>query len=154
MSLWDKLPTYIHSLIFEYDSTFRKNYDMVIKEFLYRTPFWRTKYLNKNANNDNRFENQRRAVVFICNYWNNIYKDKLKQWMNTRENYPENFNLLATEEEFITDNQKNKYRIIFRDLNLLKKYNFIFDSNEVRLIRKKYRNPEKLAIKKKLKNNL
>ena len=154
MSLWDKLPTYIHSLIFEYDSTFRNKYDMVIKEFLYRTPFWRTKYLNKNANNDNRFENQRRAVVFICNYWNNIYKDKLKQWMNTRENPPENFNLLATEEEFITDNQKNKYRIIFRDLNLLKKYNFIFDSNEVRLIRKKYRNPEKLAIKKKLKNNL
>lgn len=152
MSLWDKLPTYIHSLIFEYDSTFRKKYDMVIKEFLYRTPFWRTKYLNKNANNDNRFENQRKAVVFICNYWNNIYKDKLKKWINTRETPPENFNLLATEEEFLTDNHSNKYHIIFRDLNMLKTYNFIFNDHEVRLIRKHYARPESLTLTKRLEN--
>ena len=52
------------------------------------------------------------------------------------------------EEQFITD-KSSRSNIIFRDLKMLKTYNFVFNDNEVRLIRKKYSTPESLLQSKK-----
>ena len=58
MSLWNILPRNIQSLIFEFDPTYRREkYEVLIKEFLYRTPFWRVRYLNANCENNGKFEN-------------------------------------------------------------------------------------------------
>ena len=136
MSYWDILPLDLQTYIYEFDTTYKDVRNKLIKELLYRTPYWRTRYLNKHATNHNRFENKRKEVMFICNCWNQTY-----------EGINSSLYFNPTEEEFITDNSANKYSIIFRDLNMLKTYNFIFNNNEIRLIRKKYRTPDKLAKK-------
>ena len=139
MSLWNTLPKNIHDLIFQFDPTFREIYNKLIKEFLYRTPFWRVRYLHSNCVNDGKFENTIKNSIFISDYWNN---NKLQHTM------------MNTDIEFLTDNYPNKYHIIFRDLNILKNYNWIFTDCEVRLIRKKITSAEKiLTSRKRSKNN-
>ena len=55
----------------------------------------------------------------------------------------------------LTDNFPSKYHIIFRDLKLLKNYNWVFTDCEVRLIRRNVTTVEKiLASRKGLKINI
>ena len=159
MSLWNTLPRNIQSLIFEFDPTYRRDkYDVLIKEFLYRTPFWRVRYLNPNCENNGKFENKREQVIFISDYWNNTM-ERNRRLSFTRlsergdENIEEPNAEIHTDDEFLTDNCPNKYHIIFRDLKLLKNYNWIFTDCEVRLIRRNVTTAEKiLTLTKRSKN--
>ena len=105
MSYWDLLPTTLHTLIFEFDSTYNETKQKLIKELIYRTPFWRIKYINLPRASP-PFENRRKEIMFISDYWNNTSWDR-----------PELTVIPSTEEEFLTDNIPNKYHIIFRDLH-------------------------------------
>ena len=155
MSLWNTLPRNIQSLIFEFDPTYRRDkYEVLIKEFLYRTPFWRVRYLNPNCENNGKFENKRETVISISDYWNILCRERNRMIMYTRLSSIENTEEeIHTEDEFLTDNCPNKYHIIFRDLKLLKNYNWIFTDCEVRLIRRNTTTVEKiLASRKRSKN--
>ena len=155
MSLWNTLPRNIQSLIFEFDPTYRREkYQDLIKEFLYRTPFWRVRYVNANCENNGKFENKRKQVASLSDYWNNtMERNRRLSWSLSErgdENIEEEIN---TDVEFLTDNCPNKYHIIFRDLTLLKNYNWIFTDCEVRLIRRNVTTVEKiLASRKRSKN--
>jgi hypothetical protein len=157
MSLWNTLPRNIHSLIFEFDPTYRREtYEALIKEFLYRTPFWRVRYLHSNCVNDGKFENKRDTVLHISDYWNNIMeRNRHLKFTQLSEHGDENIEEeINTDVEFLTDNCPNKYHIIFRDLKLLKNYNWIFTDCEVRLIRRKVTTAGKiLTSRKRSKNN-
>ena len=60
---------------------------------------------------------------------------------------------INTDDEFLTDNNANKYHIIFRDLKLLKNYNWVFTDCEVRLITRNVTTVDKiLASRKRSKN--
>ena len=126
MSHWDLLPSSLRILIYEFDPTYHKIKKNLMTELLYRTPFWRIKYLRAESTNDNRFENRRKEILYISNYWNTTY----------RKYHNEGINIRHTEEEFLTDNKPNQYFMIFRDLKLLENYNWIFTDCEVRLIRR------------------
>lgn len=154
MSLWNILPKNIHSLIFEFDPTYRREkYEVLIKEFLYRTPFWRVRYLNANCENNGKFENKRKQVVFISDYWNNKMERNRRLSFTRLNNMPQTSVEINTDDEFLTDNNSNKYNIIFRDLKLLKNYNWLFTDCEVRLIRRNVTTVEKiLASRKRSKN--
>ena len=154
MSLWNILPRNIQSLIFEFDPTYRREkYEVLIKEFLYRTPFWRVRYLNANCENNGKFENKRKQVVFISDYWNNKMKPERRLSFTRLNNMPQTSVEINTDDEFLTDNNSNKYDIIFRDLKLLKNYNWVFTDCEVRLIRRNVTTVEKiLASRKRSKN--
>ncbi len=143
MSYWDLLPSCLHRLIFEFDSTYNKTKEELIKELIYRTPFWRIKYINLPAES-NHFENRRKEIMFISNCWNNTYNDFYKDKPEIEKKY--------TEEEFLTDNTPNKYHIVFRDLKVLKNYNFIFNDIEVRLIRRNVTTAEKISTRNRLEN--
>ena len=157
MSLWNTLPRNIQSLIFEFDPTYRREkYEVLIKEFLYRTPFWRVRYLNANSENNGKFENKRKQVVFLSDYWNNTM-ERNRRLTFTRSysegNMEQTSVEINTDDEFLTDNNSNKYDIIFRDLKLLKNYNWVFTDCEVRLIRRNVTTVEKiLASRKRSKN--
>ena len=144
MSYWDKLPSELQTYIYEFDITWIDIYNELMKELIYRTPYWRLKFLNHNQSNDNKFESRRENIQYLIDYWNN--------------SYPDYYNLLpinneySTEEEFLTDAIPKKYPIIFRDLKMLKTYNFLFNHNEVILIRKNYTDPKTLAFTKWSKN--
>ena len=156
MSLWNTLPRNIQSLIFEFDPTYRREkYQNLIKEFLYRTPFWRVRYLNANCENNGKFENKRKQIVFLSDYWNNtMERNRRLSFTRLSERGDENIEEeINTDDEFLTDNNANKYHIIFRDLNLLKNYNWIFTDCEVRLIRRNVTTVGKiLASRKRSKN--
>ena len=154
MSLWNILPKNIHSLIFEFDPTYRREkYNVLIKEFLYRTPFWRVRYVNPNCENDGKFENKRKQVASISDYWNNTMERNRRLSFTRSPNGEQTSMKINTDVEFLTDNCPNKYHIIFRDLTLLKNYNWIFTDCEVRLIRRKVTTVEKiLASRKRSKN--
>lgn len=154
MSLWNILPRNIQSLIFEFDPTYRREkYEVLIKEFLYRTPFWRVRYLNSNCENNGKFENKRKQVVFISDYWNNKMEPNRRLSFTRLNNMPQTSVEINTDDEFLTDNNSNKYDIIFRDLKLLKNYNWVFTDCEVRLIRRNVTTVEKiLASRKRSKN--
>ena len=154
MSLWNILPKNIHSLIFEFDPTYRREkYEVLIKEFLYRTPFWRVRYLNANCENNGKFENKRKQVVCLSDYWNNTMERNRRLSFTRLSNMEQTSVEINTDDEFLTDNNSNKYDIIFRDLKLLKNYNWIFTDCEVRLIRRNVTSVEKiLASRKRSKN--
>jgi len=155
MSLWNILPKNIHSLIFEFDPTYRREkYDVLIKEFLYRTPFWRVRYVNTNSENNGKFENKRKQVESISDYWNNTMERNQRLSLHLSERGDENIEEeIHTDVEFLTDNCPSKYHIIFRDLKLLKNYNWVFTDCEVRLIRRNVTTVEKiLASRKRSKN--
>lgn len=145
MSYWDLLPSSLKIYIYEFDISYKEPYNILMKELIYRTSYWRLKFLHpNNDNNNNKFESRKENIQYLIDYWNN--------------SYPDYYNLLPkdnkynTEEEFLTDNHSNKYHIIFRDLKMLKTYNFIFNDHEVRLIRKHYANPKTLALTKRSEN--
>ena len=154
MSLWNTLPRNIQSLIFEFDPTYRRDkYDVLIKEFLYRTPFWRVRYLNANSENNGKFENKRKQIVFLSDYWNNTMERNRRLSFTRLSNMEQTSVEIITDDEFLTDNCPNKYHIIFRDLKLLKNYNWVFTDCEVRLIRRNVTTVEKiLASRKRSKN--
>ena len=154
MSLWNTLPRNIQSLIFEFDPTYRREkYEVLIKEFLYRTPFWRVRYLNANCENNGKFENKRKQVVFLSDYWNNTMERNRRLSFTRLSNMEQTSVEINTDDEFLTDNNSNNYDIIFRDLKLLKNYNWIFTDCEVRLIRRNVTSVEKiLASRKRSKN--
>ena len=109
-----------------------------MKELIYRTPYWRIRFLDISSNvHLGGFESKRKEIKYISNYWNNSYSvyydGQVKQ---------------KCHEEFMTDERPNKYHIIFRDLKMLKMFNFIFNNNEVRLIRRNYADPYSLALTK------
>ena len=130
MSYWDLLPSSLKNYIYEFDSSYKDPYNILMKELIYRTSYWRLKFLNPNQVNNNKFESKRTSIQYLIDYWNTTYPD----YYNL---LPKNNNM-NTAVEFLTDDTPNKYPIIFRDLNMLKTYKFIFDNNEVRLIRKNY----------------
>ena len=144
MSYWDLLPSSLKNYIYEFDSSYKDPYNILMKELIYRTSYWRLKFLNPNQVNNNKFESKRKSIQYLIDYWNTTYPD----YYNL---LPKN-NHMNTEDEFLTDDTPNKYPIIFRDLNMLKRYKFIFDNNEVRLIRKNYRKPQDLAFAKRSRN--
>ena len=154
MSLWNILPRNIQSLIFEFDPTYRREkYEVLIKEFLYRTPFWRVRYLNANCENNGKFENKRKQIVFLSDYWNNTMERNRRLSFTRLSNMEQTSVEIITDDEFLTDNNSNKYDIIFRDLKLLKNYNWVFTDCEVRLIRRNVTTVEKiLASRKRSKN--
>jgi hypothetical protein len=154
MSLWNTLPRNIQSLIFEFDPTYRREkYEVLIKEFLYRTPFWRVRYLNANSENNGKFENKRKQIVFLSDYWNNTMERNRRLSFTRLSNMEQTSVEIITDDEFLTDNCPNKYHIIFRDLKLLKNYNWVFTDCEVRLIRRNVTTVEKiLASRKRSKN--
>ena len=154
MSLWNILPRNIQSLIFEFDPTYRREkYEVLIKEFLYRTPFWRVRYLNANCENNGKFENKRKQIVFLSNYWNNTMERNRRLSFTRLGNMEQTSVEIITDVEFLTDNCPSKYHIIFRDLKLLKNYNWVFTDCEVRLIRRNVTTVEKiLASRKRSKN--
>ena len=154
MSLWNILPRNIQSLIFEFDPTYRREkYEVLIKEFLYRTPFWRVRYLNANCENNGKFENKRKQIVFLSDYWNNTMERNRRLSFTRLNNMPQTSVEIITDVEFLTDNFPSKYHIIFRDLKLLKNYNWVFTDCEVRLIRRNVTTVEKiLASRKRSKN--
>ena len=154
MSLWNTLPRNIQSLIFEFDPTYRREkYEVLIKEFLYRTPFWRIIYLNPSCENNGKFENKRETVIPISDYWNNTMERNRRLKFTRLSNMEQTEEEIHTDVEFLTDNCHNKYHIIFRDLKLLKNYNWIFTDCEVRLIRRNATTVEKiLASRKRSKN--
>ena len=150
MSLWNILPRNIHSLIFEFDPTYRREkYEVLIKEFLYRTPFWRVRYLNANCENNGKFENKRKQIVFLSNYWNNTMERNRRLSFTRLSNMEQTSVEIITDDEFLTDNNANKYHIIFRDLKLLKNYNWVFTDCEVRLIRRNVTTVEKILASRK-----
>ena len=127
MSLWNTLPRNIQSLIFEFDPTYRREkYEVLIKEFLYRTPFWRVRYLNANSENNGKFENKRKQIVFLSDYWNNTMERNRRLSFTRLSNMEQTSVEIITDDEFLTDNCPNKYHIIFRDLKLLKNYKYVF----------------------------
>tara|TARA_B110000444_G_scaffold259160_1_gene302037 strand:- start:1371 stop:1823 length:453 start_codon:yes stop_codon:yes gene_type:complete len=142
MSYWDMLPLDLQTYIYEFDTTWIDVYNDLMKELLYRTPYWRVIFLDIVAQGDRcgRFENRREEIKHIANYWNTTYAGYI---------FPPR---QKAEEEFLTDNTPNKYSVLFRDLNMLKTYNFIFNNNEVRLIRKNFKNPKTLAHTKRPEN--
>ena len=154
MSLWNTLPRNIQSLIFEFDPTYRREkYEVLIKEFLYRTPFWRVRYVNANCENNGKFENKRKQVESLSDYWNNTMERNRRLSFTRLSNMEQTSVEINTDVEFLTDNSPNKYHIIFRDLKLLKNYNWIFTDCEVRLIRRNVTTVEKiLASRKRSKN--
>ena len=154
MSLWNILPRNIQSLIFEFDPTYRREkYEVLIKEFLYRTPFWRVRYLNANCENNGKFENKRKQIVFLSDYWNNTMERNRRLSFTRLGNMEQTSVEIITDVEFLTDNCPSKYHIIFRDLKLLKNYNWVFTDCEVRLIRRNVTTVEKiLASRKRSKN--
>lgn len=154
MSLWNILPRNIQSLIFEFDPTYRREkYEVLIKEFLYRTPFWRVRYLNANCENNGKFENKRKQIVFLSDYWNNTMERNRRLSFTRLSNMEQTSVEIITDVEFLTDNCPSKYHIIFRDLKLLKNYNWVFTDCEVRLIRRNVTTVEKiLASRKRSKN--
>ena len=154
MSLWNTLPRNIQSLIFEFDPTYRREkYEVLIKEFLYRTPFWRVRYLHSNCVNDGKFENKRETVIHISDCWNNTMERNRRLSFTRLSNMEQTSVEIITDDEFLTDNCPNKYHIIFRDLKLLKNYNWVFTDCEVRLIRRNVTTVEKiLASRKRSKN--
>ena len=154
MSLWNILPRNIQSLIFEFDPTYRREkYEVLIKEFLYRTPFWRVRYLNANCENNGKFENKRKQIVFLSDYWNNKMERNRRLTFTRLGNMEQTSVEINTDDEFLTDNCPSKYHIIFRDLKLLKNYNWVFTDCEVRLIRRNVTTVEKiLASRKRSKN--
>ena len=154
MSLWNTLPRNIQSLIFEFDPTYRREkYEVLIKEFLYRTPFWRVRYVNANSENNGKFENKRKQVESLSDYWNNTMERNRRLSFTRLSNMEQTSVEINTDVEFLTDNSPNKYHIIFRDLKLLKNYNWIFTDCEVRLIRRNVTTVEKiLASRKRSKN--
>lgn len=136
MSYWDILPKDLKYYIFEFDSTWNEVYNNLMKELLYRTPFWRVKFLDVAYDHRGRFENKREEIIYIVDYWNNTYSTYYKEDEHQK-----------CEEEFLTDSTPNKYHVIMTDLKVLKQFDFIFNEHEIRLIRKKYANPDKLAQK-------
>ena len=141
-------------MIFEFDPTYRREkYEVLIKEFLYRTPFWRVRYLNANCENNGKFENKRKQIVFLSDYWNNTMERNRRLTFTRLGNMEQTSVEINTDDEFLTDNNSNKYDIIFRDLKLLKNYNWVFTDCEVRLIRRNVTTVEKiLASRKRSKN--
>jgi len=154
MSLWNTLPRNIQSLIFEFDPTYRREkYVVLIKEFLYRTPFWRVRYVNASCENNGKFENKRKQVASLSDYWNDTMERNRRLKFTRLSNMEQTEEEIHTDVEFLTDNSPNKYHIIFRDLKLLKNYNWIFTDCEVRLIRRNATTVEKiLASRKRSKN--
>ena len=141
-------------MIFEFDPTYRREkYEVLIKEFLYRTPFWRVRYVNANCENNGKFENKRKQVESLSDYWNNTMERNRRLSFTRLSNMEQTSVEINTDVEFLTDNSPNKYHIIFRDLKLLKNYNWIFTDCEVRLIRRNVTTVEKiLASRKRSKN--
>tara|TARA_B100001989_G_C24418125_1_gene402601 strand:+ start:335 stop:766 length:432 start_codon:yes stop_codon:yes gene_type:complete len=133
MSYWDILPNDLKYYIFKFDPTWNEVYNNLMKELLYRTPYWRVKFLDAEHDQRGRYENKRQEISFIVDYWNNTYKNYYK------ENYEK------CEDDFLTDSIPNMYNVIMKDLKVLKTFNFIFSNNEIRLIRKNYARADKLA---------
>ena len=142
MSYWDILPKDLKYYIFEFDSTWNEVYNNLMKELLYRTPFWRVKFLDVAYDHRGRFENKREEIIYISDYWNNTYSTYYKENEHQK-----------CEEEFLTDSTPNNYHVIMTDLKVLKQFKFIFNEHEIRLIRKKYTDPNKLADKIGRQNN-
>ena len=137
MSLFDTLPTDVIEIIYQYDGRYKKEYDLLLKELLYRTPYWRIKFLDRKTENEGRFESKRKEIKYISDYWNNTYAGYYNEPLNQN-----------VEEEFLTDNLPNNYYVIFSDIKVLNMFNWVFNNNEVRLIRKNYVSPEQLALTK------
>ena len=94
MSYWDILPIDLKNYIFQFDSTWYEVYNNLVKELLYRTHYWRIKFLDVAYDHRGRFENKREEILYISDYWNNTYKNYYK------ENYE------RCEEEFGFDSLK------------------------------------------------
>ena len=141
MSYFFNLPLDLQNYIYEFDTTKYDLYNELMKELIYRTPYWRIKFLDRRTENEGRFESKRKEIEYISDYWNNTYAGYYNESPNQN-----------VEEEFLTDNLSNNYCVIFRDIKVLNMFNWIFDNNEVRLIRKNYVRPGQLALTKRSKN--
>ena len=108
MSLFDTLPTDVIEIIYQYDGRYKKEYDLLLKELLYRTPYWRIKFLDRKTENEGRFESKRKEIKYISDYWNNTYAGYYNEPLNQN-----------VEEEYLTDNITNNYYLIFSDIKVL-----------------------------------
>ena len=86
--------------------------------FLDKTKFWRINWINKECSfsrGDQYFINNRKELNSIIDFWNNnIHENKnysnyhyLRYMLSDKRN---------CEEEFITDNEKNKHKIIINEI--------------------------------------
>ena len=66
--------------------------------------YWKILFLNKNEegfNSHDEFQNRRKSIQYLVDYWNNIYPPYYKKMQKE-----------YVEEQFITDNY-SRYNIIF-----------------------------------------
>ena len=119
-----QLPKNIIILIFQFDSTYKNIYNILLKELLLSTPYWIMKSTLDITNNFHVYRMNQKQAIEKSNYWNNHYNGILSlnknltseqlSKINTNPiifNYPSYISDLKKEQPYFRDKiyHRNKF---------------------------------------------